>query len=118
MMISLDVISAGTVEASLEESRRKLNYLCDIVAELVGQLNEENGLHRIRAGLDRQLEDMEQDLCLLDQFVECLKQVIPFYMRCEERTAVFAEEMLPFKGETEQIMTEVEIPDWIFQILR
>lgn len=116
-MVSLDVVRAKNVEASMEESRRKLKGLCDTVSEIIAQMNEENGLQNIRVTLDKQLESLEQDLSVLSQSAQCLRDIIPVYMGCEEKVAVFAEEMQMTNMEVMNEITEVEIPEWIFQML-
>lgn len=114
-MVRLDMVKAKMVETSMAESKKKLKKLYETAAELAGELNKAAEMYEIQMELHRQLEEMEQDLYIFTQLHECLRQILPLYIKCEENTLTYTEEVQAIKKEA--VIGISEIPEWVFRLL-
>lgn len=115
-MIKTDIVKMQIVEASIAESKVKLQRLCETLRQVSAQMFANEEQRAIRHELEKQMEALEENVRELKRMDEGLLQIISLYVKCEEAVAVYAEEVQAVSGEMEFGVKEV--PEWIFQLLR
>lgn len=92
-MIKIDIVKMQIVEASIAESKIKLQRLCETLRQVSAQMLANEEQKAIRCELEKQMEALEENVRELKRLDEGLLQILPLYMKCEEAIAVYAEEV-------------------------
>lgn len=116
-MTSINIIQTVGIKESMNILEEKIQHIYNQAEQACQQLNHLSGMESVRRKIDLTLEDLQEEKMILKQVAQCLEQVCQIYVKSEEIIIDYAGEYRAYSnGESE--LAIVEVPEWIFQMLK
>lgn len=115
-MIGLDIIKTKVAIASIEECEKMMKRSLACVDELVRQISNDGGLHRISRVLDGQYLELLELSNTMRQFKDCLEDMIVLYEDRERKNLTYIEE-IEYSLKLTDFIEYFDIPPHIFTLL-
>lgn len=115
-MIEIDISKVNQTVYSLEDCSKRMWRLNNEVNDISNYIKLNFTMDDIYHKLQKQIENLDEEMKVLHRMNQCLLEVLPIYSGKEEQVLSYLEE-LQVINRNERIGT-LEIPDWIFQMIR
>ena len=115
-MIEIDILKVNQMEYSLEDCSKRMQRLSNEVNDISNYIKTNFSMGDIYQKLQGQIENIDEEIRLLNKMSQCLQDVVSIYSGKEELVTSYLEEIQAINRNDE--IGTVEIPDWIFQMIR